>query len=337
MKIGVLGAGGFIGSHIVDTMLASTTHDVVAFDVTDAKLSHVVDERVTVHRAAFDDDPELVESIVAECDVVVDLIAHANPSLYVSEPLAVFDTSFRTNLQVIDWCAAHTTPLIQYSSSEVYGRPLGTVFSEDETELVMGPVTKQRWIYAASKQLLERVLHAHGLAGSLQYIIVRPFNFIGPRIDYLVGPGTTGGPRVFAHFMSALLTGGPMYLVDGGRVHRAFTHIDDAMSAFRVLLENEGSWNQIYNVGNPENDTSIIDLARHMRRIYEELTGRRPTSELVEIDGEDFYGSGYEDTTRVVPDIAKMRALGWEPKYDLDSTLRDAISYYLDPAHQAIG
>ena len=107
--------------------------------------------------------------------------------------------------------------MIQYSSAEVYGKAGDEALCREEaTDSVFGPVDKSRWIYATGKLLLERVLHAHGLAGNLEYIIVRPFNFIGPRIDYLVPACAVGGPRVFPHFMSALLTGGPLRLVDGG-------------------------------------------------------------------------------------------------------------------------
>ena len=109
-------------------------------------------------------------------------------------------------------------------------------YSEDHSELICGPVTKQRWIYSAGKQLLERVIHAYGLEGQLDYAIIRPFNFIGPRFDYLVPAGNKGGPRVFAQFMSALLTGGPMYLVDGGEQRRSFTHIDDASRGLETIL-----------------------------------------------------------------------------------------------------
>ena len=100
----------------------------------------------------------------------------------------------------------------------------------------MGPVQKQRWIYASSKQLLERIIYAHGLKGDLDYSIIRPFNFVGPRFDYLVPSGAKGGPRVFSHFMSAMFTGGPIYLVDGGGQHRCFTHIKDASEAFTAIL-----------------------------------------------------------------------------------------------------
>jgi UDP-apiose/xylose synthase len=148
---------------------------------------------------------------------------------------------------------------------------------------------------------------------------------------------TLGGPRVFAHFMSALLTGGPMFLVDGGHQRRSFTHIDDASEAFSTLLASSESVNQIYNIGNPSTDTSIRDLASYMTELYADLTGKVPENELIEISGEEFYGVGYEDMDRVPPDIAKLRALGWEPTRDMRETFIDAIRYNLDPkVHAAI-
>jgi UDP-apiose/xylose synthase len=159
---------------------------------------------------------------------------------------------------------------------------------------MMGPINKQRWIYASGKQLLERVVHAHGMEGSLDYTIVRPFNFVGPRFDYLVPSGSMGGPRLFAHYMSALLSGGPMFLVDGGWRHRSFTHIADACD------------------------------------LYEEQSGLPARREFIEVDGETFYGNGYEDVDRVPPSIDKIRALGWEPRHGLRDIFGDAMAYYLE-------
>jgi UDP-apiose/xylose synthase len=275
-----------------------------------------------------------LEQVVRDADVVVDLIAHANPSIYVTAPLDVFELNFLQNLEIAKLCIRHGKKLIQYSSAEVYGKATtGERYSEDETDFVFGPTHKQRWIYAAGKALLERVLHAYGLSGDLEYTIVRPFNFIGPRIDYLVEANAVGGPRVFPHFMSALLTGGPMRLVEGGAVHRAFLHISDANAAFQAILDQpERTRNQIYNVGNPDNNVTIRELAHLMRELYEELTGDPATSELVDVCGEEFYGLGYEDSDRLPPDITKIRSLGWEPRRDLRTTLRDAMEHYLRSA-----
>jgi nucleoside-diphosphate-sugar epimerase len=336
MKLVVLGAGGFIGSNLIEDLIERGEHEVLGVDIASNKLAGIEGSGFEFVQADITTSYELIDELVAASDAVVDLVAYANPSIYVESPLEVVQLNFFDNLRIAEFCIKHGKRLIQYSTSEVYGKnPQRATFSEAESDLILGPVTKQRWIYAASKQLLERMLHGYGLRGDLNYTIVRPFNFVGPRFDYLVEAGARGGPRVFAHYMSALLTGGPMYLVDGGQQRRSFTHIKDANEAFSVLLGNPAAHNQIFNVGNPATDTSIRDLALLMRQIYADLTGETPHNELVEISGEEFYGVGYEDTDRVPPDISKLEALGWEPRRGLRETFKDAIEYNLDPTNRS--
>jgi UDP-apiose/xylose synthase len=331
MNVAILGAGGFIGSHLVEHLLARGEHHVTGLDLTDEKLVGMSGHGFTFVQADVRGDIAVVSEIIRRADVIVDLVAYANPSIYVTAPLEVFELNFTQNLEIARLCMRHRKRLIQYSTAEVYGKATaGTSFSEDSTDFVLGPIHRQRWIYASAKILLERVLYAHGVAGDLDYTIVRPFNFIGPRIDYLVPANAVGGPRVFPHFVSALLTGGPIRLVDGGRVNRAFTHIDDANTAFQTLLDRpHDTRHQIYNVGNPANNTTIRGLAMLMMDVYEELTGAPPASRLIDVDGEEFYGAGYEDGDRLPPDISKMRALGWNPRHDLRRTVTDGLAYYL--------
>jgi UDP-apiose/xylose synthase len=264
---------------------------------------------------------------------VVDLIAYANPSMYVIAPLDVFELNFLQNLEIAKLSARHGKRLIQYSSAEVYGKaaPDSTACSENTSDSVFGPVHRQRWIYATAKLLLERVLYAMGAAGDLDYTIIRPFNFLGPRIDYLVEPYATGGPRVFPHFMSALLTGGPIRLVNGGHVHRAFLHIADANEAFQTVLDHpDQTRHEIFNFGNPANNVTIREFARLMIETYQTLAGRAATSAVEDMSGDEFYGIGYEDGDRLPPDVTKMRALGWEPRLDLCETLTLTIRHYLE-------
>jgi GDP-D-mannose 3', 5'-epimerase len=336
----ILGAGGFIGSHLVEHLLERGGYRIIGVDVADDKLEGIEGSAFEFHKADVRKEKGLLEDVIRQADVVVDLVAHANPSLYVSSPLEVFELNFMLNLDVAGLCIRHGKRLIQYSSAEVYGKPTTDrgAFSENESDLVLGPVQKQRWIYSAGKSLLERVLYAHGVEGNLEYTIVRPFNFIGSRLDYLVAPGSMGGPRVFPHFMSALMGGGPLYLVDGGHVHRAFLHVDDASEAFQVLLDRrEKSRNEIYNVGNPDNNLTIRELAILMRELYEEITGEESRSELVEVTGEEFYGEGYEDADRLVPDTRKLCSLGWRPRYDIRATFRGAMEEYLQHPERMAG
>lgn len=337
MTIAVLGAGGFIGSHMVEHLLRQGRYKVLGVDVSAEKLEGIDGAGFTFHHADIRSAPEVLERVIREADLVVDLIAYANPSMYVTEPLEVFDLNFVQNLEIAKRCIAHHKRLIQYSSAEVYGKSTeGRAYSEDGSDGVFGPVHKQRWIYATGKMLLERVLYAHGMAGNLEFTIVRPFNFIGSRIDYLVPANAIGGPRVFPHFMSALLSGGPLRLVDGGHVRRAFMHIEDANWAFQTILDHpDETRNQIYNVGNPDNDLTIREVASLMIELYEELTGRPSSSPVVQMSGEEFYGVGYEDSSRLPPDVTKLRTLGWAPCHGVRATFRDAMAFYLDGVRDA--
>ncbi|MFA9477509.1 NAD-dependent epimerase/dehydratase family protein [Phycisphaerales bacterium AB-hyl4] len=335
MKVAVLGAGGFIGSHLVEHLLHQTDHQVLGVDVTDEKLANVDTTGMTFHLGDVTKSPELLEEAVASSDCVVNLVAYANPSLYVTEPIQVVDLNLHGNLLVVDACRRHKRRIIQFSSAEIYGKPREgeTAFIEDETDFTYGPVHRQRWIYANAKQMLERILFAYGTSGELAFSVIRPFNVIGPRLDYLVPAGTLGGPRVFMHFMSALLSGGPIHLVDSGTATRSFTHANDAARGITAILEQpERANNQAFNIGNPSNNLTIRELADRMIRIYEKLTGTRSECEIINISGETFYGEGYDDAGRHPPSIEKMAGLGWTPKYDLDTTLTMTIEHHLQHA-----
>ncbi|MEZ5232926.1 MAG: bifunctional UDP-4-keto-pentose/UDP-xylose synthase [Acidimicrobiales bacterium] len=335
MRLLILGAGGFIGSNLVSYLDRSTRADyeMVGVDISDEKLPSGLKNFTFLHKDFL--DPEVLAEI-ERADVVVDLVAYANPSVYVESPLETFQLNFLQNLKIVELCVEHGKKIIQYSTCEVYGRPSGDSYKEDESELIVGPVSKQRWIYSCGKQLLERVIHAYGLENKLDYGIIRPFNFIGPRFDYLVPAGNIGGPRVFAQFMSALLTGGPMYLVNGGEQRRSFTHIDDASAGFETILLDPRANKQVFNIGNPANDVSIREMALLMQEVYAELTGEVVLTDLIDIDGEKFYGSGYEDHTRVVADISKLGSLGWEPTRGLKETLRSVMGWYLDNKEEMV-
>jgi UDP-apiose/xylose synthase len=354
MNILTLGAGGFIGSHLTNRLLAEG-HTVTAVDV----FSEKVDEFLTHPRLTFLQQdvrsPQFgLDSMVEKADLVIDLIAYANPGLYIRIPVEVFRLNFLENLKIADACLRHHKRLIQFSTCEVYGRtaatlknarladpedPIHATFSEDESEFILGPVSKHRWIYACSKQLLERVLHAYGLEMNFNYTIIRPFNFIGPKIDFLPAEGD-GVPRVFSFFMEALLQGGELKLVDGGRQRRCYTYIDDAIDCSYRIVENPGGVcdRQIFNIGSPYNEVSIRQMAEMMREIYaEKFSGpeMRP-AKIVAVTGEEFYGAGYDDSDRRIPNITKARTLlGWEPKWGFRELLEATMRYYVEQSRGA--
>jgi UDP-apiose/xylose synthase len=348
MKILSLGAGGFIGSHLTHRLLTEG-HTVTAVDIETDKVTEFLGHPNLTFIQQDIRSPEWnLDSLVQEADLVIDLIAYANPGLYLRIPLEVFRLNFIENLKIAEACVRHGKRLIQFSTCEVYGRtaaslknarladpedPIHATFSEDTSEYILGPVSKHRWIYSCAKQLLERVLHAYGIEMGFNYTIIRPFNFIGPKIDFLLHE-KEGIPRVFSFFMDALLNGTQMKLVNGGVNRRCYTYIDDAVECSWRIVENPGGVcdRQIFNIGSPSNEVSIRQMAELMREIYAEKfrDPSVPLPEIVSVSAEEFYGQGYDDSDRRIPDITKARTLlGWEPKWGIRDILETTMRYYV--------
>lgn len=348
LKILNLGTGGFIGAHLTKRLLLEG-HTVIGVDTHCDKIHEFLDHKnLTYIEQDIRQDGFDLNSLVQDSDIIVDLIAYANPGLYITIPLEVFRLNFNENLNIAEACVHHKKRLIQFSSCEVYGKtvvsmipdmlndaedPSLATFSEDTTDYILGPVCKHRWIYACAKQLLERVLHAYGLEDKLNYTIIRPFNFIGPKIDYLPSE-FDGVPRVFSYFMEALIKGTEMKLVNGGGQRRCYTYIDDAIECINRIVQNPDDVcnRQIFNVGSPKNEVSIRELAELMRDIYDERFNNNssPLSKIINVSSEEFYGEGYDDSDRRIPDITKAQTLlGWKPKYGIRDMLEKTMEYYV--------
>src|ERR1700719_3741019 len=220
LKIMILGANGFIGSALTNAILRTRPWEVYVIDLADNKLGdlpatdrfHFVEGDITINK-------EWVEYHVKKCDVVVPLVAIANPAQYVTHPLRVFELDFEANIEVVRHCVKYGKRLIFPSTSEIYGMSPDAVLDEERSPLVYGPINKQRWIYAASKQLLDRVIYAYGVRDNLDYTLFRPFNFIGPNLDNVEEP-KEGSSRVFTQFLSNVLYKRPIKLVACGRSPR---------------------------------------------------------------------------------------------------------------------
>jgi len=125
-----------------------------------------------------------------------------------------------------------------------------------------------------------------------------------------------------------------MELVNGGHQRRSYTYIDDAIECTARIVENPGGVcdRQIFNIGHPGNEVTIRELAETMLEIYKEKFARPGDRlpEIVEVSGEKFYGEGYDDSDRRIPDITKARTLlGWEPKWELRPMLEVTMRYYV--------
>jgi UDP-apiose/xylose synthase len=344
----VIGCGGFIGSHVLDRLLPRRDVRIVGFDPDDHKIAQHLDRpNLELHRTHIGAPGTLalLAERIASADAVINLAAICNPSQYNTRPLRTIYANFMDVLPIVEMCAEHKRWLIHYSTSEVYGRTISSYvsgddysdpalyeLSEDETPLIMGPIRNQRWTYATAKQLMERVIYAWHKEHGLAFTVIRPMNFFGPRMDFIPGRDGDGVPRVLACFMSALLDGQPMQLVDGGHARRTILSIHDAVDALELILDQpERAQGEIFNIGTRMNEVTIRELAERMRETYARVAGdpRYHLHPIVETTHEAFYGEGYEDCDRRVPDNSKAeRLLGWRPWRDLSTILTETVTHY---------
>jgi nucleoside-diphosphate-sugar epimerase len=333
-KVLILGVNGFIGHHLSRTILANTDWQVWGMDMQDDRIKPLMgDPRFHFFEGDITINHEWVEYHIRKCDVILPLVAIATPVTYVRDPLRVFELDFEANLPLIRQCVKYKKRVVFPSTSEVYGMSTEAEFHPHTSPLVCGPIEKQRWIYSCSKQLLDRVIWAHGQRDGLDFTLIRPFNWVGGGLDSLA-TAKEGSSRVATQFLAHIARGEDISLVDGGQQRRCFTHIDDGIDALVRVIRNEGgiASGKIYNIGNPANDLSIRDLAERMIAIGKQHPAYAKNAQKVkikEVSSNDFYGKGYQDVQTRVPWVGNTKQeLGWTPKGDMDSILKSVFDAY---------
>ncbi len=335
LKVLILGVNGFIGSWLTEAILARRDWQVFGMDIADNKLGEVLkNPRFRFVEGDITINKEWVAYNIRKCDVIVPLVAIANPAQYVKDPLRVFELDFEANLSVVRQCVAFGKRLIFPSTSELYGMCPDPLLDETTSNLVYGPIEKQRWIYAASKQLLDRVIFAYGVRDKFDFTLFRPFNWIGPKLDD-VFESKEGSSRVFTQFLSNVFHGQPILLVDGGRQRRSFTYVEDAVECLLRIIDNDGqrASRRIFNIGNPASDVSVAELATAVIEAFHCIPQYRhlaAAARIETVDSQTYYGNYYQDIQARVPAIEAVKtALDWEPRTDLMTSIRKTLEYHL--------
>ena len=334
-RVLILGVNGFIGNFLVERLLKEGNYEVHGMDLSCSAITRLLEEPdfhfhegdITVHR-------EWIEYHVKKCDVVLPLVAIATPIEYTRNPLRVFELDFEENLRIVRYCVKYNTRIIFPSTSEVYGMSEDAFFDENTSNLVTGPINKQRWIYSTSKQLLDRVIWAYGKKDNLPFTLFRPFNWMGPRLDSL-DSARVGSSRAITQLILNLVEGTPIQLIDGGEQKRCFTDVKEGIDClFRIIENKNGCCNgQIFNIGNPENDASIKRMAEVLVEKFEKHPLRSnfpPFAGMVEIESHKYYGDGYQDVQHRRPSIENARkVLDWHPEIMMDETIDETLDYFL--------
>lgn len=335
MNVLILGVNGFIGSHLSEAILAKKDWQIYAMDLAQDKLDACLSNpRFHFKKGDITKEQDWIAEHIQKCDVVLPLVAIATPATYVKEPLRIFELDFEANLAVVRQCVKYKKRVVFPSTSEVYGMCPDSEFDEEKSNLVTGPISKERWIYSTSKQMMDRLIYAYGKQG-LSYSLFRPFNWYGPRLDNPFNTGA-GSSRVLSQFIGNILRGENITLVNGGEQKRCMTYISDGIDALVEIIENKDNvaHNKIFNIGNPDENISIRQLAtmliKHISEHFPAYADKAKLVQLIDVDGKVYFGEGYEDVALRVPSIRHAREkLGWQPKINMADGLKKTLDFYL--------
>jgi UDP-glucose 4-epimerase len=307
----VTGGAGFIGSHLVERLLAGGKAVVVLDDFSTGSRANL---------AGFDQNPKLrlIEGKISTCAELAGLVAGAESiyhlaaavgvDLVVRSPIHVLATNLTETQVLLEAAAQHQVPTLIASTSEVYGKSEKEAFQEDD-DLIIGSPQHARWSYACSKLMDEFWALAYAKERALPVVIVRMFNTVGPRQTGKFG-------MVLPRFIAAAKAGTPIRVFGDGRQSRCFCYIADTIEALVRLQNTPAARGQIVNIGNTE-EVSMAELAR---KVIATL-GARSEVEFVPYD--QAYAPGFDDMRRRKPDVSKLeRMTGFKPQTSLEEIIR---------------
>ena len=314
MKYLITGGAGFIGSHLVEKLIARG-NEVVVFDNlstgSDTNLSEIK-EKITFQEGNIL-NKAVIDKLVSESDYVVHLAAALGVLNIVNKPLESLKTNLQGSEVVLEACDKYKKPVLIASTSEIYGKNDKVPLNEEDDRIIGHPL-KSRWSYSEAKAVDESLAYFYYLENKLPIRIVRFFNTVGPR---QVGHYGMVVPR----FVSAALKNESLSVYGSGDQIRCFCHVDDAVRALLLVMDSDKAVGEVFNVGNNQQIT-IMELAKKVI----ELTGSSSTIEKIAY--ENAYPEGFEDMQRRVPDISKIKqVLGWTPEINLEQIVKDIAAF----------
>ena len=314
MRYLVTGGAGFIGSHLVERLIARGDQVVVFDNLSTGSAVNLsgIKEKITFQEGNVL-KKVVIDELVSESDFVVHLAAALGVFNIVNKPLESLKTNLQGSEVVLEACDKYRKPVLIASTSEIYGKNDKVPLNEEDDRIIGHPL-KSRWSYSEAKAVDESLAYFYYLENKLPIRIVRFFNTVGPR---QVGHYGMVVPR----FVSAALKNESLSVYGSGEQIRCFCHVDDAVRAMLLVMDSEKAVGQVFNVGNNKQIT-IMELAKKVI----ELTGS--SSSIEKIAYEKAYPEGFEDMQRRVPDISKIKqVLGWTPEINLDQIIKDIAAF----------
>ncbi len=314
-RVLITGGAGFIGSHLAEKLLDSGMQVAVLDDLSTGRFENIAH---LVGRPGFSfaidsiTNAIVLDRLASESDAIIHLAAAVGVKLVVERPVHTIETNIMGAEAVLKAAARYRAKVLIASTSEVYGKGVRAPFREDD-DVVLGPTSRNRWAYAASKMVDEFLALAYYQKYDLPVVVVRLFNTVGPRQTGRYG-------MVIPRFVQQALAGKPITVYGDGSQSRCFCDVSDTVRALEALLLTERAVGQVFNVGSTE-EVTILELAQRVKK----LTGS--ASPITFIPYDKAYAPGFEDMQRRVPDTTRIQTtVGWQPRHDLNSILRRVIA-----------
>ncbi len=317
MRYLITGGAGFIGSHLAERLLDRGDHVVLLDNLSTGSVDnirHLKDSpRMEYHLDSIE-NKRLVSELVDDADIVVHLAAAVGVRLIVESPVRTIETNVNGTQQILEAAAKKRKLVVTASTSEVYGKSTQVPFRE-EADLVLGPTTKGRWSYAASKALDEFLALSYWKEKKVPVIVVRFFNTVGPRQTGRYG-------MVLPNFVGQALEHAPISVYGSGKQSRCFCDVRDTVEALIRLMDSPRAVGEVVNIGNTE-EVTIEDLARFVKQ------RTHSDSQIVYVPYDQAYEPGFEDMMRRVPCVDKLHSLtGFRPQTSLAEII-DRVAAYL--------
>ena len=317
MRFLITGGAGFIGSHLAERLLHRGDTVVLLDNLSTGSVENIrhlkSSERMSYHLDNIE-NRQLLAELVDDADVIIHLAAAVGVKLIVESPVRTIETNVNGTQLILEAACKKRKLVLTASTSEVYGKNINVPFHED-ADLVLGPTTKGRWSYAASKALDEFLALSYWKEKKLPVIVVRLFNTVGPRQTGRYG-------MVLPNFVKAALDNKPISVYGNGRQSRCFCDVRDTVEALTRLIDTSRSVGEVVNVGNTE-EISIEALAN----LVKQRTASSSPIEFIPYD--QAYEPGFEDMMRRVPSVDKLYALtGFRPQTPLNEIIDRVTAYF---------
>jgi UDP-glucose 4-epimerase len=260
------------------------------------------------------ENKQLLAELVDDADVIIHLAAAVGVKLIVESPVRTIETNVNGTQLILEAACKKKKLVLTASTSEVYGKNVNVPFHE-EMDLVLGPTTKGRWSYAASKALDEVLALSYWKEKKLPVIVIRFFNTVGPRQTGRYG-------MVLPNFVKSAMDNRNIEIYGSGKQSRCFCDVRDSVESLIRLIDTEKSIGEVVNIGNTE-EITIEDLAQRVK----ERT--KSTSKIEYIPYDQAYEPGFEDMMRRVPSVDKLHRLtGFRPQTPLNEIIDRVKNYF---------